>query len=672
MKDRIAKAAMRLAEALQSGMEFKLQDLSLKLGVSKEIVRKGVDQMRANGVNIVADVSNESIKLVKSSQSEKDVKSLSPVFGNRKRILLMSDPFLGSKLQQNSLTHAVVKYAEGLGIDFAILLGNMIAGKPTAKTKQHYFLPDTEEQIQYARENWPRSDKFKTYVINGPSDIGSGKNVAEELAASRDDLVARKDLFSEFDIDGVKLIAAHSKKGGPGAYTLSYPVENLAASQAEISKWRHTGRQSFQIMIVGGHFVGMHQPPQKEGGYHLISVPGLYNPSDLMDGEKKIGSPMVGFQVLDLIFDNEGKFVKPVVTCYNLSGYTIERDYLEEMPKRQPGAEGEPTEDQKKVLDYLLLGSTSTGALSRLLGKDKAYVEETITGLQKLGFELIRDEAKRAWKLIRDRRVEFKPINIPWTEIERNYVEYLLYGDTQLGSIEDRPKLIPKIYALALLRKVMKIFHLGDMTDGTGVYRGHHMYLNAVGADAQKEKAEKILVPIYKNEPDMPPTEAISGNHDTVYYSSAGHDVVRAICAGVNALVGRKVMTYLGKDGQNTTCGRQPKKISIRLLHPDGGIPMGRSYRLQEVIRRLVSVLVCEEDDLHSLALGHLHVSLFMLYNGIAGFMVPGMQGETDYLIRKGLKPQIGCWLVRVCLDNVGDVISVTPEYFDQKELERM
>ncbi|MEK7580413.1 MAG: hypothetical protein AAB465_02290 [Patescibacteria group bacterium] len=673
MKDKIAKVVTHLAEILQPGIEFKLQYLSSKLGVSKEIIRKGVDQMRANGINVVADMSTESVQLVKSSPSEKDVKPLSPVFGSRKRILLMSDAFLGSKLQQNSLVHAVIKHAEGLGVDFAIFLGNMIAGKPTSKTKQHYFLTDTEEQIQYARDNFPVSKKFKIYVINGPSDISSGKNVAEEIATGRDDLVARKDLFSEFDINGVKVIAAHSKKSGPGAYTLSYPVENLAASQIGVSEWRHTGRQNFQIMIVGGHFVGMHQPPQKEGGYHMISVPGLYNPSDMMDGEKKIGSPMVGFVVMDLIFDEKGKFVKPIVTCYNLSGYTIEKDYLEEAPKRQPSAEGEPSEDQKKVLDCLLSNSASTGALSRLIGKDKTYVEETISGLQKLGFELIRDEAKRAWKIVRDRRVEFKPINIPWTEIQANYVEYLLYGDTQIGSDNDRPKLIPKIYKLALLRKVQKILHAGDVTDGKDIYAGHSEHLVACGADNQKERMKKILVPIYKKHPEMPNTEVISGNHDMCRaYAGAGHDVVEAICDGVNALVGRKVLIYLGHDRGDSNCGRQPNKIKVRLLHPDGGIPMGRSYRLQETIRKLILVLVEEGDDIHSLAIGHLHVALFMLNNGIAGFMVPGMQGETDYLIRKALTPQIGCWVVRVCLDGVGDVISVTPEYFDEKELESM
>jgi len=63
------------------------------------------------------------------------------------------------------------------------------------------------------------------------------------------------------------------------------------------------------------------------------------------------------------------------------------------------------------------------------------------------------------------------------------------------------------------------------------------------------------------------------------------------------------------------------------------------------------------------LLIGHLHISLFMLYKGIASFMIPCLEEQTWYLKSKGLNPWLGMWINEITLDKFNNVTRVRPKY---------
>lgn len=95
-------------------------------------------------------------------------------------------------------------------------------------------------------------------------------------------------------------------------------------------------------------------------------------------------------------------------------------------------------------------------------------------------------------------------------------------SDTHLGSVNEDLYAINKAYEIIDKNKIKKVFHLGDLTDGTASYSTEK--LKIIGAIEQAD----YFASVYPHIPGIV-TFCISGNHDNSHIFEEGIDVVKYI-----------------------------------------------------------------------------------------------------------------------------------------------
>lgn len=98
-------------------------------------------------------------------------------------------------------------------------------------------------------------------------------------------------------------------------------------------------------------------------------------------------------------------------------------------------------------------------------------------------------------------------------------------------------------------------------------------------------------------------------------------------------------MVYLGQYQGDIELG----KMKIRLVHPDGGGAYAISYKAQKIAEQIHSG---KKPDI--LILGHAHTSNYFFYRNIHILNGGTFEGQTSFLLRKGINPSIGGWIIRV------------------------
>ena len=205
-----------------------------------------------------------------------------------------------------------------------------------------------------------------------------------------------------------------------------------------------------------------------------------------------------------------------------------------------------------------------------------------------------------------------------------------IVSDTHLGSNCQQITLLHEAYKIMKAEGVKKVFHAGDMIEGNGkLFRGqvYEMFLH--GADAMADYT-------IKNYPKINgmTTYVIGGSHDYSFYKESGMDVLQKISER------RPDIDYLGMFGAYLQIG----KILIYVMHGSGGVAYARSYKMQKIIEQFPP-----EKKPHILLLGHYHVECHLpTYRNVAGFQLPCFQTQTNYLMAKGLFPEIGFLILKI------------------------
>lgn len=229
-------------------------------------------------------------------------------------------------------------------------------------------------------------------------------------------------------------------------------------------------------------------------------------------------------------------------------------------------------------------------------------------------------------------------------------IKFAVISDTHLNSRLERLDELHTFYAICKKIGVEAVFHSGDILDGNGrMYRGHLNEIHTYGVHRQVDY-------IAKNYPRGIPTFFITGNHDLSFYNDNGIDVGNLIEKK------RKDMIYLGQYQADFTIGR----AKIRLLHPDGGVAYALSYRGQKISEQIPSG---NKPDI--LLIGHFHTSFYFWYRNIHILNCGSFQGQTLYLLRKGLNPAIGGWTCEIRQGKRDRVVAFQPcwiPFFDNKK----
>jgi len=203
-----------------------------------------------------------------------------------------------------------------------------------------------------------------------------------------------------------------------------------------------------------------------------------------------------------------------------------------------------------------------------------------------------------------------------------------IVSDTHLGSKFERLDALEVMYDRFQQAGIRTVFHVGDLTDGSGVYQGQEFEQHTFGQQAQIDYAIKH----YPKRAGIQ-TIAISGNHDLKMYEKYGADPL------VQLARARKDITYIG---QYSARVKMADKVNMDMLHPLGSQAYAVSYKAQRNINAM------PPDDLPDiLTYGHYHNSLYLNYRGIHFLQTPCFKDQSlQFEKRLGLTSNIGGWIV--------------------------
>lgn len=200
-------------------------------------------------------------------------------------------------------------------------------------------------------------------------------------------------------------------------------------------------------------------------------------------------------------------------------------------------------------------------------------------------------------------------------------------SDTHLCSIHEKLDELHTFYAICKKVGCEFILHAGDMVEGSGrIYRGQLSEINVYGALRQAEYA-------VKNYPSGMTTYFIAGNHDMSFFNENGVDVCKIISEK------RKDLIYLGQYQADIILGG----VKFRLMHHDKAPAYALSYPGQKIAEQIAS-----GDKPHILLLGHLHSAFSFWYRLMNILSCGAFQGQTPFLMRKGINPAVGGWICTV------------------------
>lgn len=201
-----------------------------------------------------------------------------------------------------------------------------------------------------------------------------------------------------------------------------------------------------------------------------------------------------------------------------------------------------------------------------------------------------------------------------------------IVSDTHLCSIHEKLDELHTFYAICQKIGVKTIFHAGDILEGSGrIYRGQLSEIHTYGA----MKQAKYVISNYPKVNGIT-TYFVLGNHCMSFFNENGVDVGEIISQE------RDDMKYVGQYQADVVFG----KAKVRLLHHDRAPAYALSYPGQKIVEQIASG---QKPDI--LLLGHLHSSFYFWYRLIHIFSCGTFQGQTPFLMRKGLNPAIGGWI---------------------------
>lgn len=286
-------------------------------------------------------------------------------------------------------------------------------------------------------------------------------------------------------------------------------------------------------------------------------------------------------------------------------------------------------------------------ALTRLSLKD---MRETIAELRKSQRNLVFAKFDRTYYLS-DTPTWYNNI----TDLSQEMPSKGSFGlitDTHLCSDAERLDLVRDAYDIFAKRGISKVFHVGDLTDGQDVYKGHNMHVKVFGGMAQAA----YFIAKYPRKKGIT-TYAISGNHDLSTYLKTGMDQASLITSGFHYhgkdIKGREDIVYLGQYSHKIIL---PQEVTMQLLHPRGNNSYAKSYKQQK--RREAMDRNLQPDIQVS---GHFHDFNYTWINHCHMLALPGLQDETEFFVRLGLPRGMGFVIVHYEIKN-GQLVSFTPE----------
>ncbi len=662
------KKSDKSEDALAKALNTSIQDL---LDVAEKLNDKGYN------IHVTKDRKLFLSTAVEGDESEEAI----PIsISNKKfKVAFLSEIRMGSKQAQISLLHwlyEVVFVKED--IDFVVVVGGLVMSKPTATTESDALFGDAQELADYVVDCFPRSKKFKTYIVSGKGELSwrakDGIDIVSAICNKREDLRKAGELEKSFDIKGVR-IKAMSPWDDNSPKAVSYGPQKIANALKDDPK---------PMLLVFG---GLHRRARlpKYNGMFIETVPSLHK--RMMRQGRRGVEPRVGYTIAELSFGDNWMFDPSVglkVYLNALDHYTITNDVYDINVSRAANLD----DVSKQVLGWFVKEHIiSAGDLSRRLKMGKEGVAGIIKRLSNCGIKIPFKPDTKRYELEVSVKRKFAPLPLKYEDVYVFATKEASVSDNHSGSKKELPDIFKKAYQDAADAGVRRMYHPGDVTDGPAAagYRGHNFDVKFSDLDGMENHAvanwPKVKIKVDPKKPILVSeminnddgtisyvtrteksqkevwlqTDIIEGNHDAWAWKSIGHLIVRTLSIRLSGL-----LRYLGSMfGSVVVDG-----IYHKLIHPEGGLGYSLSPQVEKHLKLIRES--GESGGLPAIAyLGHFHSS-FMLYDERVGILVPCLKGPDEFLETHAMLPSLGMFINEVFTDKEGKKITrIASEYRD-------
>jgi predicted phosphodiesterase len=276
---------------------------------------------------------------------------------------------------------------------------------------------------------------------------------------------------------------------------------------------------------------------------------------------------------------------------------------------------------------------------------DLARLNDVLGGEPLKDADIIRIAEERGYVIHRPLPAVRPLIDVDISRVHGDRVRLAVISDTHFGSKYQQTSHLHSFLAYAKKRKVQRILHCGDITDGP--FRRHRnpheVWLHSFGKTVDYVASKAAL-------PELGiPYDIISGNHDDWWLDDGGPDIVEAISAR------RDDFNYHGRVGAFLRFGH----VTLEIAHPNEGGAYALSYKLQKHIEGMPP-----EEKPHILLEGNYHKAVHLpAYRNVEGFLVPAYQSRTHWMHGKRLASVIGGMILEFGLVTKGLAPSVCVEW---------
>lgn len=220
----------------------------------------------------------------------------------------------------------------------------------------------------------------------------------------------------------------------------------------------------------------------------------------------------------------------------------------------------------------------------------------------------------------------------------------LIIGDTHIGHKKFNESWWYDMITHAVAEGCEFAWHCGDILEGMSGRPGHVYELDAIGFEAQFDKARRLF-------DECPfPIRGIIGNHD-LWYSGKGDQGINVGIRLQEALPGKFV--FLGDMEAN----EEIAGLKVKLFHGLDGASYAISYRCQKFIEQLAG-----GDKPHILLSGHAHKSVFFECRNVQVFEAGTLCSQTGFMRGKKLAAHTGYWIIEVWAGEQG-LLRIKPEW---------
>lgn len=331
---------------------------------------------------------------------------------------------------------------------------------------------------------------------------------------------------------------------------------------------------------------------------------------------------------------------------------------------------GDPT--HYEIQRYLKDNPRSLRQLCDKFDKPPKWVRAQVAEMIDAGYNVIESKTGLILPTRSLPKVRLPDVSIT-DMIGKEVYNILLIGDNHSGGSQSQPTNMNRVIKYAVEEYgVTKVFHHGDFVCGMYGYRGQENDMAPEARPISRNKAhfatERQVKMADSHIPKIDGIEyfMIGGNHDWWHVVATGMDPLRMLCER------RPDIRYMGYDIAKIPL---TDKTYMRMWHPTGGVSYAKSYKVQKAIEseglEALREAIRREESPHVsiITAGHWHINGWVPSAPMYGGAVGCFEGQTNYLKKKALTPDIGGVIMRLIFGDDGRISHIGYDWIPCTEI---